>query len=83
LPFSDPAGPSTGCQHENRWSAVSPVSGGSSLRHLSEARLHLGANRQPAGSWIDRGRILPQERLLASFQEYVHAACAADLPGLS
>jgi phenylpropionate dioxygenase-like ring-hydroxylating dioxygenase large terminal subunit len=32
-----------------------------------------------AGSWIDRGRILPQERLLASFQHYVHAACAADL----
>ena len=30
-----------------------------------------------AGSWIDRGRILPQERLLASFQRYVHAACAA------
>jgi phenylpropionate dioxygenase-like ring-hydroxylating dioxygenase large terminal subunit len=33
-----------------------------------------------AGSWIDRGRILPQERLLAAFQRYVHDACAADLP---
>jgi hypothetical protein len=32
-----------------------------------------------AGGWIDRGRILPQERLLASFQHYVHAACAAEL----
>src|SRR6516164_6248347 len=35
-----------------------------------------------AGSWIDRGRILPQERLLASFQRYVQAACAAEVPGL-
>jgi len=33
-----------------------------------------------AGSWIDRGRILPQERLLASFQRYVRAACAAEVP---
>jgi hypothetical protein len=33
-----------------------------------------------AGSWIDRGRILPQERLLASFQQYVHAACASEIP---
>jgi choline monooxygenase len=33
-----------------------------------------------AGSWIDRGRILPQERLIASFQHYVHAACADEVP---
>src|SRR5216684_282383 len=33
-----------------------------------------------AGSWIDRGRILPQERLLASFQRYVHSACADEVP---
>jgi phenylpropionate dioxygenase-like ring-hydroxylating dioxygenase large terminal subunit len=33
-----------------------------------------------AGSWIDRGRILPQERLLASFQQYVHAACVSEIP---
>jgi len=33
-----------------------------------------------AGSWIDRGRILPQERLLADFQRYVYAACAAEVP---
>jgi phenylpropionate dioxygenase-like ring-hydroxylating dioxygenase large terminal subunit len=33
-----------------------------------------------AGSWVDRGRILPQERLLASFQRYVHAACAKEVP---
>jgi phenylpropionate dioxygenase-like ring-hydroxylating dioxygenase large terminal subunit len=32
-----------------------------------------------AGSWIDRGRILPQEELLAGFQAYVHAACAEDV----
>ncbi len=43
------------------------------------AAAHLGV----AGSWIDRGRILPQERLLASFQRYVHAACAADVAELS
>ena len=34
-----------------------------------------------AGSWIGRGRILPQERLLADFQRYVHAACAGEVPG--
>ena len=33
-----------------------------------------------AGSWLDRGRILPQERLLADFQRYVHAACADEVP---
>ena len=36
-----------------------------------------------SGSWIDRGRILPSERLLAGFQHYVRAACAAELPGPS
>src|SRR5262249_51030841 len=49
FPVSASAAPSTGCQHENRCAAVSPVSGGSCLWHLSVARLHLGANRQPAG----------------------------------
>jgi len=44
-----------------------------------DATLVAAAQLGVAGSWIDRGRILPQERLLASFQEYLHAACAADL----
>ena len=44
-----PAGPSTGCQQENRCAKVSPVSGGSSVRHRSVARLHRGANRHPGG----------------------------------
>jgi phenylpropionate dioxygenase-like ring-hydroxylating dioxygenase large terminal subunit len=44
-----------------------------------DAALVAAAQLGVAGSWIDRGRILPQERLLASFQRYVHAACAADL----
>jgi phenylpropionate dioxygenase-like ring-hydroxylating dioxygenase large terminal subunit len=33
-----------------------------------------------ASGAIDRGRLLPAERLIASFQRYVRAACAADLP---
>src|SRR5262249_24614584 len=49
FPVVASAGPSTGCQQENRCAAVSPVSGGSWSRHLSVARLHLGANRQPVG----------------------------------
>jgi choline monooxygenase len=34
-----------------------------------------------AGGWIDRGRLLPAERLLADFQRYVLAACAAAVTG--
>jgi hypothetical protein len=34
-----------------------------------------------AGSWIDRGRILPAERLLADFQRYMYAACAGMASG--
>jgi phenylpropionate dioxygenase-like ring-hydroxylating dioxygenase large terminal subunit len=45
-----------------------------------DAALVAAAQAGVAGSWIDRGRILPQERLLASFQRHVHAACAGDLP---
>ena len=33
-----------------------------------------------AGSPIERGRLLPQERLIASFQRYVQSACAAEVP---
>jgi choline monooxygenase len=33
-----------------------------------------------ASGMIDRGRLLPQERLIASFQRYVHAACAGEVP---
>src|SRR6202042_579808 len=44
-----PDGPSTGCQQENRCAWVSPVSGGSSVRHRSVARLQRGANRHPGG----------------------------------
>ena len=50
-----PAGPSTGCQQENRCARVSPVSGGSSVRHRSVARLHRGANRQPGGGLARSG----------------------------
>jgi phenylpropionate dioxygenase-like ring-hydroxylating dioxygenase large terminal subunit len=45
-----------------------------------DATLVAAAQAGVAGSWIDRGRILPQEWLLASFQRYVHAACAAEVP---
>jgi choline monooxygenase len=45
-----------------------------------DAALVAAAQAGVAGSWIDRGRILPQEQLLASFQRYVHAACAAEVP---
>src|SRR5258708_17316784 len=48
LPSVAPIGPSTGCQHANRCSPVSPVSGGSSDRHLSVSRLHPAANPHPA-----------------------------------
>jgi hypothetical protein len=48
-----------------------------------DAALVAAAQLGVSGSWIDRGRILPQERLLASFQRHVHTACATDLPGLS
>jgi len=44
-----------------------------------DAALVAAAQAGVAGSWIDRGRILPAERLLASFQRYVHAACAAEV----
>jgi choline monooxygenase len=47
-----------------------------------DATLVAAAQAGVAGSWIDRGRILPQERLLADFQRYVHAACAGEVaPG--
>ncbi len=45
-----------------------------------DAALVAAAQLGVAGSWIDRGRILPQERLLASFQRYVHSACADEVP---
>ena len=48
-----------------------------------DAALVAAAQLGVSGSWIDRGRILPSERLLADFQRYVHAACADELPGLS
>jgi len=48
-----------------------------------DATLVAAAQLGVSGSWIDRGRILPSERLLADFQRYVHAACADELPGLS
>ncbi len=44
-----------------------------------DAGLVAAAQLGVSGSWIDRGRILPSERLLAGFQHYVHAACAAEL----
>ena len=43
------SGPSTGCQQENRWTAVLPFSDGSASRHLSVARVQRAANRQPCG----------------------------------
>jgi hypothetical protein len=46
-----------------------------------DAALVAAAQAGVADSWIDRGRLLPQERLLASFQHYVHAACAGEVPG--
>ncbi len=45
-----------------------------------DAVLVAAAQAGVAGSWIDRGRILPQERLLADFQRYVYAVCAAEVP---
>jgi phenylpropionate dioxygenase-like ring-hydroxylating dioxygenase large terminal subunit len=45
-----------------------------------DAELVAAVQAGVAGSWIGRGRILPQERLLADFQRYVHAACAAEVP---
>jgi hypothetical protein len=45
-----------------------------------DAALVAAAQAGVAGSWIDRGRILPQEQLLADFQRYVHAACAGEVP---
>jgi phenylpropionate dioxygenase-like ring-hydroxylating dioxygenase large terminal subunit len=48
-----------------------------------DATLVAAAQLGVSGSWIDRGRILPQERLLASFQRYVHSACAADIAEFS
>jgi choline monooxygenase len=45
-----------------------------------DAVLVAAAQAGVAGSWIDRGRILPQERLLADFQRYVLAACAGEVP---
>jgi choline monooxygenase len=44
-----------------------------------DAALVAAAQLGVSGSWIDRGRILPFERLLADFQRYVHAACAAEV----
>src|SRR5215472_3355240 len=44
-----------------------------------DAALVAAAQRGVAGSWIDRGRILPSERLLADFQRHVHGACAGEL----
>jgi hypothetical protein len=44
-----------------------------------DATLVAAAQLGVSGSWIDRGRILPSERLLADFQRYVHEACAAEL----
>jgi phenylpropionate dioxygenase-like ring-hydroxylating dioxygenase large terminal subunit len=44
-----------------------------------DAELVAAVQRGVGGSWIDRGRILPQEQLLAGFQRYVHDACAGDV----
>ena len=49
------SGPSTGCQQANLCSKVFPARGGSSVRHLSVARGHLAANRQPCGGWVRSG----------------------------
>ena len=45
-----------------------------------DAALVAAAQAGVAGSWIDRGWISPQERLIADFQRYVHAACADEVP---
>jgi phenylpropionate dioxygenase-like ring-hydroxylating dioxygenase large terminal subunit len=59
--------------------------GDGELRGFLNVCRHRGSLVVPAGvagSWIDRGRILPQERLLADFQRYVYAACAGEVaPG--
>jgi len=47
---------------------------------IQDAALVAAAQAGVAGGWIDRGRILPQERLLAEFQRYVHAACVDEAP---
>ena len=44
-----------------------------------DAALVAAAQLGVSGSWIDRGRILPSERLLADFQRYIYAACAAEV----
>ena len=49
------SGPFTGCQQANLWSNVFPARGGSSVRHLSVARGHLAANRQPCGGCARSG----------------------------
>ena len=49
------SGPVTGCQQANLCSKVFPASGGSSARHLSVARWHLAANRQPCGGCARSG----------------------------
>jgi choline monooxygenase len=48
-----------------------------------DAALVAAAQVGVSGSWIDRGRVLPSERLLADFQHHVHVACSVELPGLS
>ena len=79
-PFCAPApGPSTGCQQENRCPAVSPVSGGSCSRHLSLARLHRGANRQPSGGRDRSGGsppIVSSRRLLSWLSRGIEASSA-------
>jgi len=45
-----------------------------------DATLVAAAQTGVAGSWIDRGWISPQERLIADFQRYVYAACADEVP---
>ena len=45
-----------------------------------DATLVAAAQTGVAGSWIDRGWISPQERLIAGFQRYVYAACADEVP---
>jgi phenylpropionate dioxygenase-like ring-hydroxylating dioxygenase large terminal subunit len=45
-----------------------------------DAVLVAAAQDGVAGSWIDRGRILPREELLADFQRHVYAACAGEVP---
>lgn len=45
-------------------------------------KLIADTQRGMAGSWIDRGRILPQERLIASFQRHVQDACGPEVARL-